>query len=99
MNETLEAMARAIFKDWFVDFGPVRAKAEGRQPPGLAPEIAALFPDALDDEDKPVGWVSGRIGGSCDRSKRRIVQEHGAAGVPHGPRNLKSFWRGGGDAP
>ncbi len=58
MNETLEAMARAIFKDWFVDFGPVRAKAEGRQPPGLSAEIAALFPDALDDEDKPVGWAS-----------------------------------------
>lgn len=55
MNETLEAMARAIFKDWFVDFGPVRAKAEGR-PPYLAPDIWSLFPDALDDEDKPVGW-------------------------------------------
>ncbi len=56
ISETLEAMAQAIFKDWFVDFGPVRAKAEGRQPPGLSPEIAALFPDALDDDDKPVGW-------------------------------------------
>ena len=61
MNETLEAMARAIFKDWFVDFGPVRAKAEGRQPPGLTPNIAALFPDALDDEDKPVGWAECRV--------------------------------------
>lgn len=56
MNVTLETMARAIFKDWFVDFGPVRAKAEGRQPPGLAPDIAALFPDALDDDEKPTGW-------------------------------------------
>jgi len=56
INETLEAMARAIFKDWFVDFGPVRAKAEGR-PPYLAPDLWALFPDALDDEDKPVGWT------------------------------------------
>lgn len=55
MNETLEAMAQAILKDWFVDFGPVRAKAEGR-PPYLSPEVWALFPDALDDEDKPVGW-------------------------------------------
>lgn len=55
MNETLEAMARAIFKDWFVDFGPVRAKAESR-PPYLAPDLWALFPDALDDDDKPVGW-------------------------------------------
>jgi len=56
MNETLEAMARAIFKDWFGDFGPTRAKAEGRAP-YLAPEVWDLFPDALDDEDKPVGWL------------------------------------------
>lgn len=55
MNETLEATARAIFKDWFVDFGPTRAKAEGREP-YLASEIWELFPDALDDEDAPVGW-------------------------------------------
>ena len=55
MNETLEAMARAIFKDWFVDFGPTRAKAEGR-PPYLAPDLWSLFPAALDDDDKPVGW-------------------------------------------
>jgi type I restriction enzyme S subunit len=43
MNETLEAMARAIFKSWFVDFDPVRAKAEGRQPDGLDADTAALF--------------------------------------------------------
>ena len=56
MNETLEATARLFFKDWFIDFGPTRAKAEGR-PPYLAPELWALFPDALDDDDKPVGWT------------------------------------------
>ena len=55
MNETLEAMARAIFKDWFVDFGPARAKAEDHSP-YLAPKLWDLFPDSLDDEDKPVGW-------------------------------------------
>jgi type I restriction enzyme S subunit len=55
MNETLEAMARAIFKDWFVDFGPTRAKMEGRAP-YLAPDIWSLFPDRLDDEGKPEGW-------------------------------------------
>ena len=46
MNETLEAMARALFKSWFVDFDPVRAKAEGRDP-GLPKPIADLFPDCL----------------------------------------------------
>ena len=55
-NATLEAMAQAIFKDWFVDFGPVHAKMEGRQPEGMSREIADLFPDRLDDEGKPEGW-------------------------------------------
>lgn len=54
-NETLEAMARALFKDWFVDFGPVRAKMEGRAP-YLPAEIWELFPDQLDEEGKPEGW-------------------------------------------
>jgi type I restriction enzyme S subunit len=59
MNETLEATARAIFKSWFVDFDPVRAKMRGEQPAGLAPHIAALFPDALVETElgqAPEGW-------------------------------------------
>ncbi|MBB5374489.1 restriction endonuclease subunit S [Acidocella aromatica] len=60
MNETLVAMARVIFKDWFVDFGPTRAKMEGRAP-YLAPEIWSLFPDRLDDEGKPAGWSIASI--------------------------------------
>jgi type I restriction enzyme S subunit len=48
-------MARALFKDWFVDFGPVRAKMEGRAP-YLPAELWKLFPDRLDDEGKPEGW-------------------------------------------
>jgi type I restriction enzyme, S subunit len=55
MNETLEATASAIFKDWFVDFGPVRSKVERRQP-YLAKEIWAIFPNGLDREDRPNGW-------------------------------------------
>jgi len=55
MNETLEAMAQAIFKDWFVDFGPLRAKMEGREP-YLSPELWELFPNRLDEAGKPVGW-------------------------------------------
>jgi len=61
MNATLETMARAIFRDWFVDFGPTRAKMQGR-PPYLAPEIWSLFPDRLDDEGKPEGWEMSEIG-------------------------------------
>ncbi len=54
-NQTLEAMARALFQDWFVDFGPVRAKMEGREP-YLPAELWQLFPERLDDEGKPAGW-------------------------------------------
>jgi len=59
-NQTLEAMARALFKDWFVDFGPVRAKMEGREP-YLPADLWQLFPDRLDDEGKPEGWETKRI--------------------------------------
>lgn len=54
-NQTLEAMARALFKDWFVDFGPVRARMEGQEP-YLPADLWQLFPDRLDDEGKPEGW-------------------------------------------
>jgi type I restriction enzyme S subunit len=61
MNETLEAMARAIFKDWFIDFGPTRAKMEGRAP-YFAGDLWSLFPDRLDDDGKPEGWLGSTIG-------------------------------------
>jgi type I restriction enzyme S subunit len=63
MNETLEAMARALFKSWFVDFDPVRAKAEGRDT-GLPAHIAALFPDSFEDSELgkiPRGWKAGSL--------------------------------------
>lgn len=56
MNETLEAMARALFKSWFVDFDPVHAKMEGRQPAHMDADTATLFPDALDADRLPQGW-------------------------------------------
>jgi type I restriction enzyme S subunit len=59
-NQTLEAMARALFKDWFVDFGPVRAKMEGQQP-YLPADLWQLFPDRLDDDGKPEGWEAIRV--------------------------------------
>jgi len=65
MNQTLEAIARALFKSWFVDFDPVRAKAAGEQPPGLAPHIADLFPDELVESELgeiPKGWEVKYLG-------------------------------------
>jgi type I restriction enzyme S subunit len=63
-NETLEAMAKALFKSWFVDFDPVRAKAEGR-PTGLPAEISDLFPDSFEDSELgeiPSGWNLEAVG-------------------------------------
>ncbi len=58
-NATLEAIAQALFKSWFVDFDPVRAKAEGRQPEGMDATTAALFPDSFEESELgivPKGW-------------------------------------------
>ena len=62
-NETLEAMAKALFKSWFVDFDPVRAKAEGR-PSGLPAEVSDLFPDSFEDSELgeiPSGWRVAQV--------------------------------------
>ncbi|HET8630862.1 MAG TPA: restriction endonuclease subunit S [Thermomicrobiales bacterium] len=64
LNATLEALARAIFQSWFVDFDPVRAKMERRQPVGMDAATAALFPDAFEDSalgETPKGWSVGPI--------------------------------------
>jgi type I restriction enzyme S subunit len=70
-NETLEAMAKALFKSWFVDFDPVRAKAEGR-PTGLPAEISDLFPDSFEDSELgeiPNGWEMETLGEILDVDK------------------------------
>jgi type I restriction enzyme S subunit len=64
-NATLEAIAQALFKSWFVDFDPVRAKMEGRAPEGMDEATAALFPDALEESELgwvPKGWRMGEVG-------------------------------------
>lgn len=68
MNQTLEDIAKAIFKSWFVDFDPVRAKADGR-PTGLPPEISDLFPDELVDSEIgeiPKGWEVAKLAEICE---------------------------------
>lgn len=60
MAATLEEMARALFKSWFVDFDPIRAKAEGRDP-GLPTGTAALFPDTFGEDGLPEGWSKASL--------------------------------------
>ena len=65
MNATLEAMARALFQSWFVDFDPVRAKVDGRTPAHLDPATAALFPDSFQESELgpiPNAWHAARVG-------------------------------------
>jgi type I restriction enzyme S subunit len=90
-------MARALFKSWFVDFEPVRAKAEGRDP-GLPQPLADLFPDSFDDSELgeiPRGWEVATVGehmanfdskrvpvSGAERAKRQgPYPYHGASGV------------------
>jgi type I restriction enzyme, S subunit len=61
MNETLEEMARAIFKSWFVDFDPVHAKAAGNAPAHMDADTAALFPSSFGDDGLPMGWNEGLV--------------------------------------
>jgi type I restriction enzyme S subunit len=77
MNETLEAMARALFKSWFVDFEPVRAKAEGRDP-GLPKPLADLFPDSFEDSELgeiPKGWSVAPLPSIIDINPTRALRK------------------------
>lgn len=85
MNETLEGMARSIFKSWFVDFDPVHAKAEGRQPKGMDSTTAALFPSAFNDDGLPKGWDKGKIIDLCKKIE--------SGGTPS--RKEPSYWDDG----
>jgi type I restriction enzyme S subunit len=98
MNRTLEDIANAIFKSWFVDFDPVRAKAEGR-PTGLPTDISDLFPDALVDSDVgeiPAGWKITSLGDQTTLTKGRSYKSAELMDSDTALVTLKSFHRGGG---
>ena len=99
MNETLEAMARAFFKSWFVDFDPVRSKIEGRKPFGVDADTAALFPDSFQDSPLgkiPKGWSLTTLGKHVDSTRGLSYTGSGLSdsGVPL--HNLNSVNEGGG---
>ena len=77
MSETLDAMARALFKSWFVDFDPVRARAEGRDP-GLPKPLADLFPDSFEDSELgeiPKGWEVGPLPDAIEVNPTRTLRK------------------------
>jgi type I restriction enzyme S subunit len=86
MNATLEAMARALFQSWFVDFDPVRAKLDGRPPAALDPATAALFPEHLEDSPLghiPKGWTAGKLGDIGTNSRRAVQPSDIAPNTPY----------------
>jgi type I restriction enzyme S subunit len=86
MNATLEAMARALFQSWFVDFDPVRAKLDGRQPTGLDPTTAALFPNEFEDSELgpiPKGWRVGKLGEVATNPRRTVRPNEIAPNTPY----------------
>lgn len=89
MNQTLQAIAKAMFKEWFIDFGPVKTKAEGKKPFGMNDETADLFPDSFDESQLgliPKGWciqpiseiVSHQIGGGWGKETKDQVHATGS---------------------
>ena len=101
MNETLEAMARALFKSWFIDFDPVRASMEGRDT-GLPDDIAKLFPDRMLDSELgeiPEGWEVCCLGEMVEIVKGRSYRSQELVESDTALVTLKSFARGGGYRP
>ncbi len=75
-NSTLEAIAQILFKSWFVDFDPVRAKQEGKKPEGMDEATAALFPDSFEQSDSgeiPKGWESKLLGSLVVPKRGKII--------------------------
>jgi type I restriction enzyme S subunit len=86
MNATLQAMARALFQSWFVDFDPVRAKLDGRKPAGLDDATASLFPDLLEESTLghiPKGWTAGQLGDIGTNSRRSVQPSDIALNTPY----------------
>ena len=89
MNATLEATARALFRDWFVDFGPTRAKSAGTAP-YLSPDLWSLFPERLDDEGKPEGWEVSNLASILTVLETGRRPKGGVAGISSGVPRLQT---------
>ena len=103
MNKTLEGMARAIFKSWFVDFDPVHAKAEGREPEGMDSRTAALFPSAFTPDALPEGWTQETLGRVAESAGVTVQPSQTSPDTPyigleHMPRRCIALyeWAGAG---
>ena len=98
-NATLEAIAQALFKSWFVDFDPVHAKMQGTQPEGMDEQTASLFPDSFEESELglvPAGWEVGTLGDIVTTAKKQLqvsnlTSEFNYVGLEHIPRKSLSL--------
>lgn len=98
-NATLEAIAQAIFKSWFVDFDPVRAKQEGRAPEGMDDATAAMFPDSFEESELgvvPRGWRTGVLRDIAQTTREQVsvsdlLADLHYVGLEHIPRKSLSL--------
>ncbi|MBT0092112.1 restriction endonuclease subunit S [Vibrio alginolyticus] len=98
-NQTLEQMAQAIFKSWFVDFDPVKAKMNGEQPEGMDAATASLFPEKLVESELgliPEGWPVDQVGNHIELTKGKSYKSSELQESTTALVTLKSFKRGGG---
>jgi type I restriction enzyme S subunit len=87
LSKSLEEIAQAIFKSWFIDFDPVKAKMNGEKPVGMDDETAALFPDVMEDSEIgpiPKGWEVSNLGQVCDIKQGKYLAPSQMAVSPQG---------------
>ena len=75
-NQTLEEIAKSLFKSWFIDFDPTKAKADGR-PTGLSKEISDLFPNSFEKSELgniPTGWNNKNLSNFCTENKKKYIR-------------------------
>jgi type I restriction enzyme S subunit len=105
MSATLEEMARSLYRSWFVDFDPVHAKMEGRQPAFMDEATAALFPDRFGEDGLPEGWRLGKLSDLIDFNPTERISKGIEApyldmktlptsGMQHEPATQRSFTSG-----
>ena len=98
-NATLEAIAQALFKSWFVDFDPVHAKMQGTPPEGMDEQTAALFPDSFEESELglvPAGWEVGELADIVTTAKKQLqvsnlTSELNYVGLEYIPRKSLSL--------
>lgn len=99
LSKTLEDLAQTIFRSWFIDFDPVKAKMAGEKPAGMDDETAALFPDSMVESELgliPEGWTISKIGTHLNVTKGKSYKSSELEPSSTALVTLKSFKRGGG---